>query len=1118
MSDQRELEFALDDRKTGFRLESLEILNWGTFHNKIFRLETRGFNSLLTGDIGSGKSTVIDAVTTLLVPHQKITFNKAAGSEKKERTLLSYIRGEHKNMKDENNISQKVYLRDENTYTVLLGVFYNSGYTQTISLAQVFWIQDHKPQKLFILSAKRLSIEDHFTGFGRDIRSLRKQIGADDTIEMFKSFSEYSSRFRSYFGIRSEKALDLFFQTVSLKQVGNLTDFIRNQMLEKTDGALMIEDLKRNFENLTRAHDAVIKAKGQLEKLKPIDRKAEEYEKAREKMSVYEFCRQALPSYISTIKYDLLSEEIRHFSSRLDLLSNRITGLDRDIAKSREEEVRISAAISGNKEGRRIKEIETAIVYLEQDKQQKLVRDGRYQELSTVLELSSVTGEEQFYQNLETARTLRGEVKEDLTQLLTKHDDLTIEENIVAKKEKELSSELESLRSRPTQIPRNNLDLRRRVLDALELSEEQLPFAGELIRVKREEEQWQGAAERLLHNFGLSMMVPGDLYKRVSNYVNKTDLKGRLVYFKVNEHLIYDTKSSENENSLVHKLEIKGESHYYHWLEAQIAERFNFICCDSLHSFYHHPYAITKEGQIKSGKYRHEKDDRKNIFDKRNYILGWDNKEKIRAVEIALKNTMAEKEKIRVKSRNNRKMREKMIKKERNLDFFIQFDNYSAINWQKEAGEIEKLTGEKKKLESSSNQLQALQEQLGQLKEQLDHLGNNRDHAKGEESVVKGKLEEYTRELQKCTLYKDDISPELKEQYFPEIRKFIDADEKISIANINEVHTAIINRMEKKITSYRETRNKHYNRLLNLMSNYKRDYPEETLEVDLSEEAIGEFRGYLKKIETDDLPRFEQRFRELLKEKTIQDIALFSQKLDIQAEQIVEKIENINKSLKEIEYNPGTYITLITDKTVDVDIRNFKLDLKNCLDSALDESDIYSEDKFKQVKTLLDRFNEDVNWTVKVTDVRNWFLFTASEKWAEDDTEKEFYSTSSGKSGGQKEKLAYTILASALAYQFGLEWNTVKSRSFRFVVIDEAFGRGSDESTRYGLELFKKLNLQLLIVTPLQKINIIENYIKTIHFVYNPDGRSSQVKDIDIVEYKRTKALKQKLENQAAAT
>ena len=83
-----------------------------------------------------------------------------------------------------------------------------------------------------------------------------------------------------------------------------------------------------------------------------------------------------------------------------------------------------------------------------------------------------------------------------------------------------------------------------------------------------------------------------------------------------------------------------------------------------------------------------------------------------------------------------------------------------------------------------------------------------------------------------------------------------------------------------------------------------------------------------------------------------------------------------------------------------------------------------------------------------------------------DGSEHEHYTDSGGKSGGQKEKLAYTVLAASLAYQFGLEWGAVRSRSFRFVVIDEAFGRGSDESARYGLELFRKLNLQLLIVTP----------------------------------------------------
>ena len=125
-----------------------------------------------------------------------------------------------------------------------------------------------------------------------------------------------------------------------------------------------------------------------------------------------------------------------------------------------------------------------------------------------------------------------------------------------------------------------------------------------------------------------------------------------------------------------------------------------------------------------------------------------------------------------------------------------------------------------------------------------------------------------------------------------------------------------------------------------------------------------------------------------------------------------------------------------------------------------------------------------------------------SERWREDDSEHEHYSDSGGKSGGQKEKLAYTILAASLAYQFGLEWGAVRSRSFRFVVIDEAFGRGSDESAQYGLRLFAQLNLQLLIVTPLQKIHIIEPFVSNVGFVQNDGGKASRLRNLSIEEYR----------------
>ena len=82
----------------------------------------------------------------------------------------------------------------------------------------------------------------------------------------------------------------------------------------------------------------------------------------------------------------------------------------------------------------------------------------------------------------------------------------------------------------------------------------------------------------------------------------------------------------------------------------------------------------------------------------------------------------------------------------------------------------------------------------------------------------------------------------------------------------------------------------------------------------------------------------------------------------------------------------------------------------------------------------------------------------------------------------------------------------MRSRSFRFVVIDEAFGRGSDESAHYGLRLFAQLNLQLLIVTPLQKIHIIEPFVNSVGFVHNEDGRVSRLRNLSIEEYQEEKA------------
>ena len=141
-----------------------------------------------------------------------------------------------------------------------------------------------------------------------------------------------------------------------------------------------------------------------------------------------------------------------------------------------------------------------------------------------------------------------------------------------------------------------------------------------------------------------------------------------------------------------------------------------------------------------------------------------------------------------------------------------------------------------------------------------------------------------------------------------------------------------------------------------------------------------------------------------------------------------------------------------------------------------------------------------------VTDVRNWLEFAAIERFRADDRERQYYVDSQSLSGGEKAKLAYTILASAIAYQFGIRNDNHRRRSLRFVVIDEAFSKVDPDNALYAMELFQQLNLQLMVVTPLDKINVAEPFIHTVHYVLNRDKRTSEVYDFPIEVYHQRKA------------
>jgi uncharacterized protein YPO0396 len=419
-------------------------------------------------------------------------------------------------------------------------------------------------------------------------------------------------------------------------------------------------------------------------------------------------------------------------------------------------------------------------------------------------------------------------------------------------------------------------------------------------------------------------------------------------------------------------------------------------------------------------------------------------------------------------------------------------------------------------MEASSDILKTLAGQLEVLEVALAHVERQLDERKDKRSRAEQKKHD-AEILREQTLLLLNASEPGHAEYFSRLaalREEAFGEHQLTVESCDNREREMRDWLQTRIDAEDRKLARLRDKIIDAMRSYSTTYPLETQEIDVSVEAAGEYSAMLEQLSADDLPRFEARFKELLNVNAINEIANFNSQLHREREMIKERVARINESLTQIDYNPGRYIALEAQTATDADLRDFQSDLRACTDSTTTGSDDaqYSETKFLLVRRIIERFRGregqtelDRRWTARVTDVRNWFVFAASERWREDDSEHEHYADSGGKSGGQKEKLAYTVLAASLAYQFGLEWGAVRSRSFRFVVIDEAFGRGSDESTQYGLRLFAQLNLQLLIITPLQKIHIIEPYVANVGFVHNENGRASCLRNLSIDEYRAEK-------------
>ena len=270
---------------------------------------------------------------------------------------------------------------------------------------------------------------------------------------------------------------------------------------------------------------------------------------------------------------------------------------------------------------------------------------------------------------------------------------------------------------------------------------------------------------------------------------------------------------------------------------------------------------------------------------------------------------------------------------------------------------------------------------------------------------------------------------------------------------------------------------------------------------------------WLDKLESENLPRFKKDFERLLHDTAVIKMGVLNEELESWERKIKNSISTLNQSLSGINFNrlPDTYIQLGIRPVPDTVIKEFRNKLLNALPQAADWQQNSFEDKAlhfkKNVQAFIDSLDESESYRSRVLDVRNWFEFWADEKFRETQELKKTYRQMGQLSGGEKAQLTYTILCSAIAYQFGITREGRNSKSLRFIAVDESFSNQDEEKATYLMELCKQLHLQLLVVTPSDKIQIVENFIAHVHLVQRVNNRHSILFNMTKKELKEKKGL-----------
>ncbi len=1057
------------------RLVKMRLINWHRFQD-----ETIPFSSstVITGANGAGKSTILDALQFVLTRDTK-HFNKAA-HEKGKRTLNSYIRckigSENTPYLRTGQITCHIALEfrdDEKRKSFVVGSAIDSYSEQQDVKVKNYLLDNTTISKLsFIENGRVLSTVDFKN---------------NNNLDYIPTIKDAKRKIKDFFGKIDDKFFDLIPKALAFREITDIKSFVNNYVLnEKT---INIEELRRDVKTYQDFKKVLDNVKSRISELSSINSAYQNYQKVVSDIQKYEIYSifADIDSYQDSIN-KARKENINN-SYRLKSVCNKINELKQKIEVESQLIDNLNVELANNSDYLTLQNIDNNLAIYKQNKEDcssgyKAFNDALKREKNNlkVLKASFPTDFDDFILDDQDLVSLEKTINELIEIKKVKIEQINkvifdIENTIKSLKEEitTIKKEIAGLKEKKPTYDINVTTLRDSISDLLQTSDKEanVKTLCELLEIK--DESWRNAIEGYLNTQRFYLVVKKEHYDFAASQYHLLKKKKKITGVGlINPDKLKDIEPIDN--SLFEEVTSTNKTAqlYTKMILGRVAK------CDSVDKLKNYNVAITKDCM----KYQNNVllAIPTHIYQKPYIGTG--------AIEQQLKIATEKLNSLYISLEEVYKNKEKQIALSTLLDTTNETNITSNLPstriYLNNESKISNLLNERAEIMKNSTIIDK-QMQLEDHKKVKSKLESQKDDAFGEKGGIDESIKTNELKITDLSNVINSLSDRLSnydnvDQFNEDYRKLVKTR---NIKYTSEYFAKNKNELEKNKQDITST-------IVRLMSEYKNSHQ---FGAAASVDSYTEFQQEYQSLVNSKLVEYETKVSEAQQSAEIEFREDFLSKMHNYIKDARNSIKELNKTLKEIPFNSEKY-----EFTIDA-AKNYE----NFYKMINDESNIsegislftgdFNSRYQLEIEELFNKLSSDENTGNNsldiYTDYRNYMDYDIKVTDLRSNDYYLYSKVSSEKSGGEIQTPFYITVAASFKqmYESGID-----SSKAGLIMIDEAFNNMDDQRIESIMKFMKKLQLQIIISCPTERLQYISQNATT-NILVLTDGKTSYVED-----------------------